>query len=388
VSGGLPSFQDLQPLRKAALDVGAVAGYTHKFYRYPARFSPQFARACIEAFSTPGEVILDPFMGGGTTVVEGMALGRRTIGSDINSLAVFVAETKCTQLSEMDCRQLRRWATETVPSIRYWQSASTGQRSPKNMQLAQVRGLRKTIALCLDSLSVALETAASRRFATCVLLNCGQWALDGRRRVPTPGELRRRITSATDEMLTGSVDLARTLQALDEDWYAPLFTQQDVEKLDKDSVVKSHGPVDLVVTSPPYPGIHMLYHRWQIDGRKESDAPYWIAKCLDGSGATYYNFADRRLSAEDRYYAKARRAFAAIRRVMRPGAVIAQLVAFPQPERHLRRYLTMMEAAGFDEMRARHARRIWRTVPGRRWHANSKGQLSSSKEVVLLHVAA
>jgi hypothetical protein len=32
--------------------------------------------------------------------------------------------------------------------------------------------------------------------------------------------------------------------------------------------------------------------------------------------------------------------------------------------------------------------RIWRNVPGRRWHANRKGELSSGTEVVLIHKSA
>jgi DNA modification methylase len=60
-----------------------VAGLTHPFYRYPACFSPQFARACIEAFSKPGDVILDLFMGGATTLVEARALARHAILSDL-----------------------------------------------------------------------------------------------------------------------------------------------------------------------------------------------------------------------------------------------------------------------------------------------------------------
>ena len=67
-----------------------VSGYTHNFYRYPARFSPHFARAAIQTFSQPGDVVLDPFMGGATTLVEARTLGRHAVGSDINSLAVFL----------------------------------------------------------------------------------------------------------------------------------------------------------------------------------------------------------------------------------------------------------------------------------------------------------
>lgn len=43
---------------------------THEFYRYPARFTPEVARAAIDAFTEPGELVLDPFVGGGTTLVS------------------------------------------------------------------------------------------------------------------------------------------------------------------------------------------------------------------------------------------------------------------------------------------------------------------------------
>ena len=43
-------------------------------------------------------------------------------------------------------------------------------------------------------------------------------------------------------------------------------------------------PIKLVLTSPPYPGVHVLYHRWQVQGRRETPAPFWIvtAASLDG----------------------------------------------------------------------------------------------------------
>jgi len=75
----------------------ATGTSTHGFYHYPARFSPEIARAVIETFSAPNDWILDPFMGGGTTVVEGLALGRRMIGIDINALGHFVAIVRFRQ---------------------------------------------------------------------------------------------------------------------------------------------------------------------------------------------------------------------------------------------------------------------------------------------------
>jgi hypothetical protein len=137
----------------------------------------------------------------------------------------------------------------------------------------------------------------------------------------------------------------------------------------------------------------MLYHRWQVDGRRETPAPYWLANCNDGQGNAYYNFADRprladrRDSAESKYFAESLKTLRAIRGVMREGAVIAQLIAFSDPTRQLPQYLKNMTTAGFSEIRFEGRRRIWRDVPSRRWHANLKGRTGGSREVLLLHSA-
>ena len=43
---------------------------------------------------TAGKVILDPFMGGGTTVVEALRLGCKVIGIDLNPVAWFIVKTE------------------------------------------------------------------------------------------------------------------------------------------------------------------------------------------------------------------------------------------------------------------------------------------------------
>lgn len=59
-----------------ARDGEPVKGLTHGFYKYPARFSPQFVRAAIDTFTKRRDLVLDPHVGGGTTLVEALASGR------------------------------------------------------------------------------------------------------------------------------------------------------------------------------------------------------------------------------------------------------------------------------------------------------------------------
>src|ERR687893_2883898 len=54
---------------------------------YRACFKAELPRFFIERLSAPGEVVYDPFMGRGTTLLEAALLGRRAAGNDINPLS-------------------------------------------------------------------------------------------------------------------------------------------------------------------------------------------------------------------------------------------------------------------------------------------------------------
>ncbi len=57
---------------------------------YRACFKPQLPKYFITRFSKNGDRIYDPFMGRGTTLLEGALLGRRIFGNDINPLSVIL----------------------------------------------------------------------------------------------------------------------------------------------------------------------------------------------------------------------------------------------------------------------------------------------------------
>lgn len=52
--------------------------------RHPAPFPEELPRRCIKLLSFRGDVVLDPFLGSGTTAVVARALGRRFYGFDIS----------------------------------------------------------------------------------------------------------------------------------------------------------------------------------------------------------------------------------------------------------------------------------------------------------------
>ncbi|MDI3546580.1 MAG: hypothetical protein PWR10_232 [Halanaerobiales bacterium] len=56
--------------------------------RYRGNFAPQIPRNIILRYSEEGDTVLDPMMGGGTTLIEAKMLNRRGIGYDINPEAI------------------------------------------------------------------------------------------------------------------------------------------------------------------------------------------------------------------------------------------------------------------------------------------------------------
>lgn len=71
-------------------------GLTHGIHRYSGKFIPQIARQAIELLTEPGDLVYDPYCGSGTTLLEAMCAGRRSVGVDLNPLAVLIAKTKVT----------------------------------------------------------------------------------------------------------------------------------------------------------------------------------------------------------------------------------------------------------------------------------------------------
>ena len=378
-----------QHLLEAITDKQPVNGLTHNFYRYPARFSPSFVREIILSFTQPGETVLDPFMGGGTAIVEAVAHGRRAIGTDVSSLAVFLSKAKSTPLSKAELERLARWGDRAVqkmnprtPTPNYCDHSNYF----RNIRDRHTWRTTKLLHIGLDSIE-QLTTTNEQRFARCVLLRTGQWAFDCRKEIPSSTEIRHRFQIFLAEMLMGAREFAQVVST--NRFEAPFCLQLSAAELESHPKMKKLGRPKLIITSPPYPGVHVLYHRWQVLGRRETPAPFWLSGTTDGAGASFYTFGDRNQENLQDYYTNARRAFEAISTVAGRETLLVQMIAFCEPS-HLPRYLEMMHSSGFTEVQMPNLTnnsdgRTWRTVPNRKWYADLNGKTSGSKEVVLFH---
>lgn len=364
------------------------AGSSHSFYHYPARFSPAIARAVIETFSAPGDWVLDPFMGGGTSVIEGLALGRNMLGVDVNTLAHFVARVRTTPLTQRDEESVRRWAHRCAERLGSGIIRRDGL--PRRDSLPNAT---KAFLVAAARMSSHLRTRERRDFSRCVLLRLGQWALDCRDFVsPRRQRMASQLLHLSEDMLAGLRDfvvqcqaaglrrssirsgrrlLCRSAIGLDEDLRFGVIPERP----------------RLVFTSPPYPSVHVLYHRWQHRGRRETGAPYWIANVRDGHPESFYTGGSRTPKGRRDYFNMITSAFSSVRAFMDPGGIVVQLVGFSDASTQLPAYLQAMEMAGFREDQQSFGRtcQLGRLVPNRKWYARLRGNTDASTELLLLH---
>jgi len=180
----------------------------------------------------------------------------------------------------------------------------------RNINGRETWRIRKLLELSLSKLS-ELPTETERNFARCVLLRTGQWALDCREDIPAVQEIRDQLAVFLEEMIVGARQFAAAASGSPD---AHCLCRSAIGMEQEDSIKKAGAPA-LVITSPPYPGVHVLYHRWQVMGRRETPAPFWIAGTFDGAGASFYTFGDRKQKDLHKYYDQAGRAFSSLARI-------------------------------------------------------------------------
>ena len=74
------------------------SGHSIHEVSYRACYKPQLPAYFIERYAEPGQLIYDPFMGRGTTLIEAKLLGCNVIGNDVNPLStILTAPRLCEQ---------------------------------------------------------------------------------------------------------------------------------------------------------------------------------------------------------------------------------------------------------------------------------------------------
>ena len=73
-----------------------------RVHPYPAKYPIDLALKYVQNYTAPMDVVYDPFVGSGTTLLATSVLDRCGIGTDVNHIAVLISKFKILKLSESD----------------------------------------------------------------------------------------------------------------------------------------------------------------------------------------------------------------------------------------------------------------------------------------------
>lgn len=266
VQGGSPAERNgLEAALSVSSDEESTLRHVHGFHSYPARLHPDTARLLVAAFSKPGAVVLDPFCGSGTVLVEARLAGRRAIGVDVNPLAYELSVLKANGPDAPWARRIAQAAAEVAAHAderRRTKAGSTRRYGPEDVRL-----FAPHVLLELDGLKDGIQRQKSEPLERALLLvlsavltkvslRAGDTGrVEGPKRISAGYTLRffqkraedlaKRLAEA-GEFLPRGAPLARVVHG----------DARDLSEVRSDTV-------DLVVTSPPYPGVYdyVIHHQ-------------------------------------------------------------------------------------------------------------------------------
>lgn len=323
----------LASLLAAALDVPTSAeaeeqarAHVHGFHSYPARMHPASARRLVEAFSAPGDRVLDPFCGSGTVIVEARLAGREAIGVDANPLAVRLARLKSRATTSSDRERLveaARRASALADERRKAKSGPSRRFGREDVALFdahvlfELDGLRLGIDRELDAqIRGDLELVLSSILIKVSRRTSDTSGHDAPRRIAAGYPARlfvRKTEELSGRLASVADDLARSKRAV--------VIEGDAREL----VGVPDGSIALVVTSPPYPGVYdyLEHHearlRWlRLSADRFGEAEIGARRRLDPLGPA---------KGREAWRDEISQTLRALRRVVRGGGAVVLLIA-------------------------------------------------------------
>lgn len=300
--------------------------HVHGFHAYPARAHPVTARRLVDAFAPARGLVLDPFCGSGTILIEAMLAGRNALGTDLNPLAVMLARAKTYPRKPEAIAALIAAAQEVAAFADARRKAKQG--ATRRLPQEDVSIFAPHVLLEMDGLRAGIEKAPPEARPDLQLVFSSILVKLSAKRGDTSDEpLEKRVSAGyparlfvrkTEELAERFAEFAELLPKPTPRARVLLDDAAKLAKVDE-------GSVDAVITSPPYVATydylahHELRMRWlDLDTRR-------LAKDELGARRHYERMTpDEARASWERELEKFLRALA---RVTKRGAPVVLLIA-------------------------------------------------------------
>lgn len=240
---------------------------THGFHVWPARMHRSIAAVVLEGLAGAGGLVVDPFCGGGTVLVEARVHGRAAVGVDLNPLALPVSEVK-TDLRDASARARFATAAEAVVlASKERVKARAPSRAPVSRALAarwdphvlkELAGLREEILAVQDPRDRrALEVVLSAILTKVSRARSDTDARQASKRIGRyiPTEIFAKKAQELVERWASLEGAVAALAAVAGGGPPPALTLAEHDALRLHEVVKD-GSAALILSSPPYGGTY------------------------------------------------------------------------------------------------------------------------------------
>lgn len=248
--GGLPPFDQIHHADLVSIPLSNnTTDLTHGFHRFPAKFIPQVPRWAIQEFSSPGDCVLDPFAGSGTTLVEAIAANRIGVGIDIDPLNALICKVKTTPLDPERLHKLAHRLTDASASRLAFQTKMDGVANFDHWFVPDNSGQLQSIYSEIEKLECSEE---ERRFFIVTFSSILRWvsnADDQSQKTYVSGTSKKRLPNLS---LVFRRQLDKNIRGMGTLNNLRNVGSSHVIQGSAASIPLADGQADIIVTSPPY----------------------------------------------------------------------------------------------------------------------------------------
>lgn len=290
------------------------SGHSIHEISYRACYKPQLPRFFIERLTDENDVVYDPFLGRGTTLIEAGLLGRRMIGNDVNPLSLilslprinppnlFEIKNRLEEISfkEIDCKNselLVFFHPNTLSEILSWRNYFATSRKNKSFD---------KVDAWLEMVACNRLTGHSKGFFSVYTLPPNQAAS-----IKSQAKINKSRNQTPEYRNTKEIIFRKSHQLL-RDKLPSDFGQNNAQisigSADFTPEITNES-VDLIVTSPPFLDI--------VNYRQDNWLRMWFANVEIEENACW------QIRSLDDWLCKMKSAFTEFYRILKPSGIIA-----------------------------------------------------------------
>jgi DNA modification methylase len=364
------------PIEVAVNDQDKITEFTHPFFSYPARFSPKIPRAFISKYTDENDWIIDPFCGCGTSLLEGLLQNRRVIGIDLNSFATFLSDVITYPISHLELEHSLEKIKEKYKILKKQYNLKNLVERCSLFEKKDIEFLpeeiRKQIFLLWSSI-LSLSDKHYQNFFLCGLSYVCKSLLGTRRKLKIEEDLWyylflkravymiNKMNELENYILTQNWDTngVNKLEYFRSEQRRKIYNCSAKEVDLSNIFPSSKERCRLIITSPPYPDVHIEYNNLMLEGRRGSKLLYRLCQLPEEIRRPI----EYRLGNKNEYFKLLQDILITLNPLLHDKGKAVFVIGFKEPETQIAEFTHICETAGFQI-----EKQFQRNIPNRAWY--------------------